>query len=110
MMAVMVVGKAFGAASALGAVAANAFAALAGPLYISAVNSRIYNAAQQSPCTLRFHVYAEGAWDIGAAAGCLVAAFLAAQGFGFFWPIMLGLVGCILGYATLQASVAGSEA
>jgi MFS family permease len=110
MMAVMVLAKAFGSGNALGAVAANAFAALAGPLYLSAVNSRIYNAAKQSACTLRFHVYSEGAWDIGAASGCLVAALLAAQGFSFFWPILLGLVGCAIGYVTLQASIGPSDA
>jgi MFS transporter, DHA1 family, inner membrane transport protein len=87
------------------AVSANALYAAAWPSYATALNSQVYNLARQSPCALRFHIVAEGGWDLGTAAGCGLAAVLVYTGFGFFWPIAFGLVGCGLGYVLLARAV-----
>src|SRR4029453_15964329 len=63
---------------ALLAVVANALGALVVCLYIPTIMTAVYNQAKRSPCTLRFHVATEGAWDVGAASGCLLAALLSA--------------------------------
>ena len=34
--------------------------------------------------------------------GCLAAALLTWQGFGYFWPLLLGLAGVVAGYQLLQ--------
>ncbi len=100
-MAISVCLKAFGFHMPWLAVIASASGAVALPLYGSVMMSRVYNLAQKSACPLRFQIIGEGAWDLGVATGCLLAAGLAQFGFGFFWPILLGLVGCLLGYVAL---------
>jgi len=45
-----------------------------GGLYIPTLMTALYNEAKVSPCPLRFHFAAEGAWDAGGTAACLVAA------------------------------------
>jgi MFS transporter, DHA1 family, inner membrane transport protein len=52
-------------------------------------------------CPLRYHVVAEGGWDLGTAIGCTLSAGLVYAGFSFFWPILLGLAGSALGYWVL---------
>jgi hypothetical protein len=49
-----------------------------GGLYIPALMSAIYNEAKASPCPLRFHFAAEGGWDAGGTAACLLAAAVCA--------------------------------
>ncbi len=100
-MAISVCLKAYGFNTPWIAVLASASGAVALPLYGSVMMSRVYNLAQKSACPLRFQIIGEGAWDLGVATGSLLAAGLAYMGFGFFWPILLGLVGCWLGYVTL---------
>lgn len=83
------------------AVAANAAAALAWPLYATAFNARVYNLARQSPCPLRFHIVAEGGWDLGTCLSCLAAAALLYLGFDFHLPLAIGVLACGLGYLTI---------
>ncbi len=83
------------------AVAANATYAAAWPSYATTLNSQVYNLARSSPCALRFHVVAEGGWDMGMTFGCSIAAVLVYFGYGFFWPLALGVAGCALGYFVL---------
>jgi MFS transporter, DHA1 family, inner membrane transport protein len=83
------------------AVAANAAAALAWPLYATAFNARVYNLARQSPCPLRFHIVAEGGWDLGTCLSCLAAAALLYMGFDFHLPLAIGVLACGLGYLTI---------
>ncbi|MDZ4088829.1 MAG: hypothetical protein U1E69_18725 [Tabrizicola sp.] len=83
------------------AVAANAAAALAWPLYATAFNARVYNMARQSPCPLRFHIVAEGGWDLGTCLSCLAAAALLYMGFDFHLPLAIGVLACGLGYLTI---------
>jgi MFS transporter, DHA1 family, inner membrane transport protein len=93
--------KCFGFQLPWSAVAANAFYAAAWPSYATSLNAQVYNLARLSPCALRFHVIAEGGWDIGMTVGCGFAALLVYFGFGFFWPLALGVFGCLLGYFVL---------
>lgn len=97
-LAIAVIARAVGYPYVWSAVAANAAAAIAWPIYATAFNSRVYALAQQSPCPLRFHIVAEGGWDLGTATACFASAGLIYLGFGFFWPLMLALVACALGY------------
>lgn len=82
------------------AIIALALSAVAGPLYASAFNSRVYNIAQASGDALRFHVVGEGGWDVGCALGCCAAAFMVWRGFDYEWPIAIGLIG-IAGVSTV---------
>jgi MFS family permease len=60
------------------AVAANAFGVFAMCFYVPTLMTAVYNLSKVSPCSLRFHMAAEGAWDIGyCAAVLLCVAFLA---------------------------------
>jgi MFS transporter, DHA1 family, inner membrane transport protein len=93
--------KCFGFQVPLVAVSANALYSVAWPSYATALNSQVYNLARQSPCALRFHVVAEGGWDMGMAIGCGIAALMVFFGFGFFWPLAVGLLGCAMGYFLL---------
>lgn len=85
----------------LWALAANVAAALAWPLYATAFNARVYNLARQSPCPLRFHIVAEGGWDMGTCLSCLAAAALLQAGFSYHLPLAIGVVACGLGYWTV---------
>jgi MFS transporter, DHA1 family, inner membrane transport protein len=80
------------------ALAANAAAALAWPLYATAFNARVYTLARQSPCPLRFHIVAEGGWDMGTCLACFVGAALLQAGFSYHLPLSIGVLGCGLGY------------
>ena len=91
------------------AVTANAFYSAAWPSYATALNSQVYNLAMRSPCALRFHIIAEGGWDMGMAFGCGLAALMVHFGFGFFWPLALGIVGCGLGYLVLARMMEASD-
>jgi hypothetical protein len=53
----------------------------------------VYNLAKASPCALRFHIAAEGAWDVGCCAGCLLAALLVAGGAPLSAVMLLGFAG-----------------
>jgi MFS family permease len=86
------------------AVAANALTALAWPVFATAFNSRIYILARQSPCPLRFHVVAEGGWDLGTFTACVLAALLVQLGFSYHLPLAVSLAGCALGYHLVAGS------
>jgi Major Facilitator Superfamily len=75
------------------AVGANAFGAFAWCLLGPAQMTPVYNLAKASPCALRFHVAAEGGWDVGSASGCLTAALLAAHGVALAAVIPIGFLG-----------------
>ena len=82
------------------AITALALSAVAGPLYASAFNSRVYNVAKASGDALRFHIIGEGGWDVGCASGCCAAAFMVWRGVDYGWPIAIGLIG-ISGVSTV---------
>jgi hypothetical protein len=53
----------------------------------------VYNLAQGSPCPLRFHMAAEGAFDLGCGSACLIAAGLVALGAPLSAGILLAIGG-----------------
>jgi hypothetical protein len=84
------------------AVFANAVGSLEACLYIPTLMTAVYNQAKQSPCTLRFHMMAEGGWDIGGAGGCLVTATLAALHVPLSIGILTAVAGAGLGFYLLR--------
>lgn len=94
--------KAFGYQLPWTAVIASAIGAMVAPIHMSAMMSRVYNLAKSSPCPLRYFVLGEGGWDVGTGGGCLVAAALTYAGFSLFWPLLFGLIGCVLCYWLLS--------
>lgn len=99
-----VLARAFGYSMVWSAVLANAFAVVIWPIYSTATGSRIYNLARQSPCPLRYHIVAEGGWDLGTTVGCFFSAALVHFGFSYFWPLLVALFGCGLGYWVLTGT------
>ncbi len=86
------------------AVLANALATVAGMLLEPVMMTPVYNLAKASPCPLRFHMATEGGWDVGCAAGCLVAAALIWAHVPLSTPILLALGGAAAGFALLRRS------
>jgi MFS transporter, DHA1 family, inner membrane transport protein len=84
------------------AVAANACGALVACVYIPTLMTAVYNQAKRASCTLRFHIATEGGWDLGGAAGCLVAALLAAAGLPLAMIIPLSLGGIAVAFILLR--------
>ncbi len=91
------------------AVAANAFGALVGCFYIPTLMTAVYNLAKRSPCALRFHLAAEGGWDIGGAAASLFTALLIAAGLSLSFGILLSLAGQGLALFLLRRYYAGMD-
>ena len=87
-----------------GAVAANAFGAMAMALTAPALMTRVYTLAKASGCPLRFAIATEGGWDIGCTLGCLVAAAMLQASMGFTAPILLALIGVALASQLLLSS------
>ncbi len=75
------------------AILANALGSLSACLYIPTLMTALYNQAKRAPCILRFHVAAEGGWDVGGASGCLVAALLIGVGAPLSAGILVSLLG-----------------
>jgi MFS transporter, DHA1 family, inner membrane transport protein len=86
------------------AIAASCLAVLAWPMYGTVMNGRLYDLAKQSPCTLRYHVVAEGGWDLGTATGCLIAAAMFWLGLPAFWPLILSVLASAAGYVVISRS------
>jgi MFS family permease len=84
------------------ALIANALGALVVCLYMPTLMTAVYNQAKKSACTLRFHVATEGGWDVGGAAGCLVAALLIGAGVPLSVAILLPLFGAAASFMQLR--------
>ncbi|HVU19164.1 MAG TPA: MFS transporter [Rhizomicrobium sp.] len=84
------------------AVAANALASVGSCLYAPTLMTAVYNQAQRSPCTLRFHVATEGGWDVGCASGLMIAALLVWQRTPFPLVLLLPLIGLSFAFALLR--------
>lgn len=82
-------------ASSLGsagtAIAANAIGTFAMCFYVPTLMAPLYNLAKASPCTLRFHVATESAWDLGCGSAALLAAWVASSGSPLSWIVLLAL-------------------
>jgi MFS transporter, DHA1 family, inner membrane transport protein len=92
-MAAIIVLRAIATGHPALAVLANALGALGACLYIPTVMTAVYTMAKRSPCTLRFHVATEGGWDVGGAAGLLLAATATEFGLPLGGSILLSLAG-----------------
>jgi hypothetical protein len=90
------------------AVIANACGALVGCIYVPALGTAIYNQAKRSPCALRFHIAAEGGWDLGGATASLVSAALLWFGAPLGVCILLSLIGAFAAFALLRRYYAGA--
>jgi hypothetical protein len=77
--------------SAETAVAANALGTFAMCFYVPTLMAPLYNLAKASPCTLRFHVATESAWDAGCGSAALLAAGIASSGASLAWVVLLAL-------------------
>ena len=77
------------------AVLANALGALAACLYIPTVMTAVYTLAKRAPCTLRFHVAAEGGWDVGGGTGLLIAALATSCHMPLSVSLLVSLAGVI---------------
>jgi DHA1 family inner membrane transport protein len=84
------------------AVFAQACGALVLCLYVPALQTPIYNQAKRSPCPLRFHIAAEGGWDLGGAAAGLTFAALLSAGVPLGACIMLSLLGALAAFLLLR--------
>jgi hypothetical protein len=77
--------------SAQAAIAANVIGTFAICFYVPTLMAPLYNLAKASPCTLRFHVATESAWDVGCIIASLLAAVVAAAGLSLAWIVLLTL-------------------
>jgi MFS transporter, DHA1 family, inner membrane transport protein len=78
------------------AVFANALGALVSCLYVPTLMTAVYNQAKRSPCVLRFHIAAEGGWDIGVTAALGLAALITWLGLSIAYGIALAFVGAAI--------------
>lgn len=84
------------------AILANAAGAIVVALYTPTMMTAVYNLSKSSPCTLRFHIAAEGGWDAGGASGCLMAAGLIWMGAPFSAAIAAALIGTVSAFILLR--------
>lgn len=73
------------------AVTANALGALVSCLLVPSQMTPVYNMAKRSPCVLRFHIAAEGGWDIGCLLGALASAAIAHNGVSLSVAVLIAL-------------------
>ena len=79
-------------------------------VYAPALGTAVYNQAKRSPCPLRFHIAAEGGWDLGGASAALICAGLLAAGAPLGACILLSLPGALASFVLLRRYYAGSAA
>jgi hypothetical protein len=84
------------------AVIANAAGALVMFLYVPTLGTAMYNQAKRSPCALRFHIAAEGGWDLGGASAGLICAALLWFGAPLGACILLSLFGAFAVFILLR--------
>jgi MFS family permease len=84
------------------AITANALGALVGCLYVPTIMTAVYNQAKRSPCVMRFHIAAEGGWDVGVSTGLAVASAIVWAGYPIGWAILLSMVGATSVFFLLQ--------
>jgi hypothetical protein len=92
------------------AVAANALGSLVGCLYVPTLMTAVYNQAKRSPCVLRFHIAAEGGWDIGVTSALGLAALLTWLGYPIAYGILISLAGAATVFVLLQRYYTGHGA
>ncbi|HEX4861079.1 MAG TPA: MFS transporter [Rhizomicrobium sp.] len=89
------------------AVAANALGALSACLYLPTLLTAVYNQAKRSPSILRFHVAAEGGWDVGGSSALLITALLVHLGVKLPYGLLLSLLGIAAAFLQLRRYFSG---
>ena len=89
------------------AVLANTIGAVVGFFYIPTLLTAAYNLSKGSPCQFRFQFVGEGAWDLGCASGCLVAAAVIWAGAPIHAAILLCFVGVAGSFLVLRRYYTG---
>lgn len=108
-LAVTTILRALSYGDAAFAVVANACGALVTCLYLPPFGTAVYNQAKRSPCPLRFHIAAEGGWDVGGATAALIAAGLLAIGVPIGACILLSLLAAPASFLLLRRYFAAAE-
>jgi hypothetical protein len=75
------------------AVIANALGSLVACVYVPTLMTAVYNQGKRSPCVLRFHIAAEGGWDIGVMTALLLAAAITWSGYSIGFGILIAMAG-----------------
>ncbi len=101
-MAATILARAWAYGHPATAILANAAGAVVVALYTPTMMTAVYNLAKRSPCALRFHIAAEGGWDVGGATGCLVAAGLIWAGLPLSAAIAASLLGTTSAFLLLR--------
>jgi len=73
------------------AVLAGASSSIAMAMMSPTIGGAVLPIAKRAPCTFRFHMATEGAWDLGCCAACVVGAALAWSGVDLVWTTLLAL-------------------
>jgi hypothetical protein len=84
------------------AITANALGALVTCLYMPTMMTAVYNRAKRSPCVMRFHIAAEGGWDIGIALGLCLGALIVWLGYSLSYVILTSLIGVAIVFLALR--------
>ncbi|MBV9331288.1 MAG: hypothetical protein JOZ55_07025 [Alphaproteobacteria bacterium] len=100
-LAAAIVARAASASFPLLAVGANAFGAFAACIYYPTLLTATYNAAKSAPCSLRFHIAAEGGADAGFTAGSLIIAGLVALRLPLSLGVSLAIAGPAVSFVVL---------
>jgi MFS transporter len=98
----VIVLRAFSLSSPLWAVTANALGAFVSCLYIPTMMTAVYNQAKRSPCVMRFHIAAEGGWDIGISSGLALAALMVWLGRPIGNTVLIALIGAAIVFVILR--------
>lgn len=89
------------------AVLANTIGAVVGFFYVPTLLTAAYNLSKAAPCQFRFQFVGESAWDLGCAAGCLIAAGVIWAGAPVHAAILLCFVGVAGSFLVLRRYYAG---
>lgn len=84
------------------AVASNALGAFVSCIYIPTMMTAVYNNAKRSPCVLRYHIAAEGGWDVGLTSGLVVAAAITWFGVDIGWAVATSALGAAVVFVLLR--------
>ena len=84
------------------AITANALGAFVSCLYIPTMMTAVYNQAKRSPCVMRFHIAAEGGWDIGVSTGLATAALMVWLGRPIGNTVFIALIGAGIVFVILR--------
>ena len=92
------------------ALAANALGAFVTCFHTPVLMTAVYNLSKGSPCPLRFHIAAEGGFDLGCGAGLLVASGIVALGFPVASAVLISLLGALATLVMLRGYYAAQPA